>query len=224
MIPYILAAVGGYLIGDSLKGQQQYADGGKILGFDELDESNRNLVNNKGFNIGDEIKFSVGEKGNMLFPYREIYGKIIGFIEKGKYKELYVKTMPIKGLGEGTVIDYYSIIDKMADGGMVDQNKRVRFRIAYVIGVDEALKYLDREYAVSPFNLIESAVRKGFITIDEIDENLWNAAVEVSEDIDKIYRDSEQGIGSSDKNAFISRMLNAAGIKIDVIDNKYQRI
>ena len=98
--------------------------------------------------------------------------------------------------------------------------KTIRFKIASIIGVDKALKYLGKDYVVSPFYLIEAAVRKGFITIEEIDENLWNEAVSEAEDID----DSGKGIGSSDMNAFISRMLNSAGIKVGVIDNKYTRL
>jgi hypothetical protein len=112
-----------------------------------------------------------------------------------------------------------SINKQYADGGLI-----VRSRIASIIGIDKALKYLDKDYVVSPFSLIESAVRKGFITIDEINKNLWDEAVIEAEDIEESYRDSGHGIGSSDMNAFISRMLNAAGIKVDVIDNKYTRL
>jgi hypothetical protein len=112
-----------------------------------------------------------------------------------------------------------SINKQYADGGLI-----VRSRIASIIGIDKALKYLDKDYVVSPFSLIESAVRKGFITIDEINKNLWDEAVIEAEDIEESYRDSGHGIGSSDMNAFISRMLNAAGIKVGVIDNKYTRL
>ena len=110
-------------------------------------------------------------------------------------------------------------VKQYADGGLI-----VRSRIASIIGIDKALKYLDKDYVVSPFSLIESAVRKGFITIDEINKNLWDEAVIEAEDIEESYRDSGHGIGSSDMNAFISRMLNAAGIKVGVIDNKYTRL
>lgn len=124
MIPLLLIGTGAYLIYDSQK-PEKMAKGG-ILSFDELDEINKDLVKNRGFNVGDKIKFSIGEKGNLLFPYKEYEAQIIGFIEKGKYKELYVKTMPLKGLGEGPTIDYYSIIDKMAKGGAVKRFVEMR--------------------------------------------------------------------------------------------------
>ena len=93
-----------------------------------------------------------------------------------------------------------------------------------IIGIDEATEYLDKYLVVNPFSLIESAVRKGFITIDEINKNIWDSAVSESESIEETYRDSGEGIGSSDMNAFISSMLNDAGIKVGVKDNTYQRM
>jgi hypothetical protein len=124
--------------------------------------------------------------------------------------------------------------DMMANGGKVSlekmyedfrkQSMMVRSKIAMIIGIDEATEYLDKDLVVNPFSLIESAVRKGFITMDEINQNLWDSAVSESESIEATYRDSGEGIGSSDMNAFISSMLNDAGIKVGVKDNTYQRM
>ena len=147
MIPFILAAVGGYLIGDSMKESQTFADGGET-------------------------------KSDLL--------------------------------------------KKMAEE--IDSKRtNIRLKIATIIGVDKTLMYLDYDYTVSPFKLIETAVLRGFITIDEINEEVWNAAVEEANQIDESYRDSGEGIGSSDMNAFVSRMLNNAGIKIIVVNNRYER-
>jgi hypothetical protein len=123
----------------------------------------------------------------------------------------------------------------MADGGMSesleelrkqmnDRTMTIRFKIASLIGLTKALEYLEKDYVVSPYRLIEAAVSRGFITIDEIDENLWNEAVMEADDVDNTYRDSGEGIGGSDMNAFISNMLNSAGIKVGVVDNRYQRM
>jgi hypothetical protein len=123
----------------------------------------------------------------------------------------------------------------MADGGMSNsmeemykqmenRNMTIRFKIASIIGVHKALEYLEKDYVISPYKLIQGAVGKGFITIDEIDENLWNEAVSEAEDVDSYYSGSGEGIGSSDMNAFISNMLNGAGIKVGVVDNRYQRM
>lgn len=123
---------------------------------------------------------------------------------------------------------------KYADGGMTDweakrkeiddRNMIIRFKIASIIGLDKAIEYLERDYVISPFRLIEAAVSKKFITIDEIDEKLWDAARYEADDIDSSYRDSGEGIGSSDINAFVSYMLNDAGIKVGVVDGRYTRM
>lgn len=122
----------------------------------------------------------------------------------------------------------------MANGGKVsleqmyekfrEQTMAVRLKIITLIGIDKASDYLNMDLVVNPFTLIESAVRKGFITIDEINKNVWDSAVSESYSIEDSYRDSGEGIGSSDMNAFISSMLNDAGIKVGVKDNTYQRM
>jgi hypothetical protein len=106
---------------------------------------------------------------------------------------------------------------------MESSRMNIRLKIATIIGVDNALKYLNIDYVVSPFRLIEAAVLKGFITIDEINQDVWESALQEAKDIDERYRDSGEGIGSSDMNAFVSNMLNDAGIKIVVVNNRYQR-
>jgi len=121
-----------------------------------------------------------------------------------------------------------------ADGGQTDwaamrkeiddRNMTIRFKIASIIGLDKAIEYLERDYVISPFRLIEAAVSKKFITIDEIDENLWDAARYEADDVDSYYRGSGEGIGSSDVNAFVSNMLNSAGIKVGVVDGRYTRM
>ena len=105
-----------------------------------------------------------------------------------------------------------------------ERNMKIRFKIATIIGLDKAIKYLDMDYVISPFKLIEASVSKGFITIDEIDENLWDAARYEADDVDSYYRGSGEGIGSSDVNAFVSNMLNSAGIKVGVVDGRYTRM
>ena len=120
----------------------------------------------------------------------------------------------------------------MARGGGVDDIREkfekttmeVKFKVAIAIGIEDALYYLEKDFVVSPYRLIESAVNKGFIEVDEIDRNLWNSAVSEAEEIDERYKDSGQGIGSSDMNAFISSMLNDAGIKVKVVDGRYERM
>jgi len=104
------------------------------------------------------------------------------------------------------------------------QSISVRFKIASIIGIDKASEYLQKQYVVNPFKLIELAVRKEFITIDEINERLWDAAVSEAEYIEEDYKDSGHGIGSSDMNAFISEMLNDAGLEVKNVFGIYQRM
>ena len=107
---------------------------------------------------------------------------------------------------------------------MQNQNTNIRLKVISVVGIDEAHNIINKDLVVNPFSLIESAVRKGFITIDEIDRKIVNSAVQEAYDIDSSYRDSGQGISGSDMNAFISNMLNGAGIKVGVVNDRYTRL
>jgi hypothetical protein len=89
----------------------------------------------------------------------------------------------------------------------------VKMKFAIELGIDKALALLNRDWAVSPYNLLSSAVLKGFITLDDIDKKLVNEAINEAEDVDDYYKDSGEGIGSSDMNAFIRNMLKAANIE-----------
>lgn len=121
---------------------------------------------------------------------------------------------------------------RMEDGGslekmfeeMQNQNTNIRLKVISVVGINQAHNIINQDLVVNPFTLIEGAVRKGFITIDEIDRNIVNSAVQEAYDIDSSYRDSGQGISGSDMNAFISSMLNGAGIKVGVVNDTYTRL
>ena len=116
-------------------------------------------------------------------------------------------------------------LEKMAAGGGVNNQfaemsknvertrTSVMMKFALAIGLDKANRILSRDWAVSPYNLLSSAVLKGFITIDDIDKNLVEEAINEAEDVDSYYKDSGQGIGSSDMNAFIRNMLRAANVE-----------
>lgn len=110
-------------------------------------------------------------------------------------------------------------------GGEIEkQEKLINYKIASVIGIDETFKYLDMDFAVSPLQLIRGAVIRGFISVDEINRDLFDAALSESYYIDEIYKDSGQGIGSSDETAFIANMLRNAGIDVKVINGRWQRM
>ena len=122
----------------------------------------------------------------------------------------------------GLANDRFNEVRKRYD--MIDLS--VKMKIASVLGIDEAMKYLSRyeNYAISPYDLLTRAVYKDFISVDEIDENLLNEAKYESESVEESYAGTGEGIGSSDINAFIVSMLRGAGYKIEVINNSYERM
>jgi hypothetical protein len=76
MIPFILTIIGGYLIGDSMKGGEKFADGGEIealpfdyydpkwynLSYDEQVEAEKKRLEQAGIEIGDIV---TKPEGNM---------------------------------------------------------------------------------------------------------------------------------------------------------------
>ena len=81
--------------------------------------------------------------------------------------------------------------------------------------IEDALRFVQYNSQVtSPFRLVYSAVRKGFIEPYQINADLLTSAIETSDDIDDTYADSGEGFGSSDMNAYIGQMISGAGITI----------
>jgi hypothetical protein len=104
------------------------------------------------------------------------------------------------------------------------QNMEVRMAVMKAVGMDRAIELLKSRLVVNPMNLLESAVRKEFITADEITKEVVASAEEEAYDIDDTYRDSGEGIGTSDMNCFIASMLNGAGIKFEVVNGRFERV
>jgi hypothetical protein len=104
-----------------------------------------------------------------------------------------------------------------ADGGLMGSDAleaEVKTWIFRASGnIDSALRFVKYNSQVtSPFSLVYSAVRKGFIEPYQINADLLESAIETSDDIDDTYADSGEGFGSSDMNAYIERMISGAGI------------
>lgn len=120
-----------------------------------------------------------------------------------------------------------------ANGGSIDRNERfnqyemieirIKAIVARLIGIDSAIYYLEKDYVVNPYRLLQQAVLKEFITVDEIDKNLWYNAVQTADSINEDYMDSGEGFGSSDMNSYIFSMLSNAGFNMQVVDDTYQR-
>ena len=100
----------------------------------------------------------------------------------------------------------------------------IRMQIVKATSIDEWHKVSNMRWAYSPEHLLERAVNINLLKIDEITKEVWEAAMSKAEDINDDYLDSGHGIGSSDTNYFVSSILNAAGIKVEVVGNKFERV
>jgi hypothetical protein len=104
MLPYILAAVGGYLIGDSMKADQ-YADGGMMADGGEI-------------KVGDKVKYKNAKYhatiieivDDVEIPYAEIA------YSDGSVKKAYLEDLQKVALG---VANEYVNPKYMSDGGMM---------------------------------------------------------------------------------------------------------
>ena len=126
----------------------------------------------------------------------------------------------------------------MADGGEVDFNERmakmrnaydnlemiVKGKIASAVGIDEAIRIMENDYEIHPFDFITRAVRSGLLGLDEINRDLVFSALMEAENITEEYRDSGQGIGGSDMTYFTQNVLNSAGYKTGFINNTLKRV
>jgi phage-related minor tail protein len=124
----------------------------------------------------------------------------------------------------------------MADGGDVSDRLQkmreayetlemlVKSKIAMAIGIDEAVRIMEDDYAIHPFQLITGAVLGGLLEIDEINKDLVYSALMEAENVTEQYRDSGEGIGSSDITYFTKSVLDDAGYKTAFIDNTLKRV
>jgi hypothetical protein len=125
-----------------------------------------------------------------------------------------------------------------ADGGRVDFNEKmakmrsayenlemqVKGKIASAVGIDEAIRIMENDYEIHPFDFITRAVRSGLLGLDEINRDLVFSALMEAENITEEYRDSGQGIGSSDMTYFTKDELDSAGYKTGFINNRLERV
>ena len=152
----------------------------------------------------------IRKRGNVLYPYNDL----IHYNEKDLeyYKNSFDAggrtTFEIEKDDSDYSDGFYKMLEKQREQELI-----VKMKIATIIGIDSAIELIDSDFVINPFNLIQSAVRKGFIDVEQINKALIDASQEEAYHIDSDYRDSGHGIGSSDMNAFISSMLRSAGIQ-----------
>lgn len=187
-----------------------------------------------GLSYPDQIElddFLEDSKGVSERQYTPELIKVIEVIKENEDISEIVNELKSKGL-----IQKYNYT--MADGGEVDFSKKmakmrsayenldmiVKSKIAMAIGIDNAVSIMDYDYVVHPFHLIKGAVSSGLLEIDEINGDLVGSAIQEAERIDEDYRDSGEGIGSSDITYFTKSMLRDAGYKTEFINHTLKRV
>jgi hypothetical protein len=128
-----------------------------------------------------------------------------------------------KFYADGGEVDFSEKLEKMRNSYNLLEMK-VKARIASAIGIDDAIRIMENDYAFHPFDLITSAVRSGLLELDEINRDLVYSALMEAENVTEDYRDSGQGIGSSDMTYFTKSVLDGAGYKTGFINNRLKRV
>lgn len=123
-------------------------------------------------------------------------------------------------------------VTRFENGGIIQElqnkwdviNEQVKFAVVRAVGLDVAIRHKNREYIVSPYRLLESAVYKNMLAVKEIDKKVFYSAIAEANSIEETYRDSGEGIGSSDMNHFIKSFLDDAELKTAWVKNSLQRV
>jgi hypothetical protein len=156
--------------------------------------------------------------------------QIIEIIKENESVYTIVNELQTKGLiknyvelAEGGEVDFSEKLEKMRNSYNLLEMK-VKARIASAIGIDDAIRIMGNDYAFHPFDLITSAVRSGLLELDEINRDLVYSALMEAENVTEDYRDSGQGIGSSDMTYFTKNVLDGAGYKTGFISNRLKRV
>ena len=185
-----------------------------------------------GLSYPDQIElddFLEDSKGVSESQYTPELIKVIEVIKENEDINEIVDGLKSKGLiknymmAEGGEVDFSERMAKMRSA-YENLQMSVKGKIASAIGIDEAVAIMDTDYSIHPFNLIFGAVRGGLLELDEINKDLVNEAVYEAERVTDDYRDSGQGIGSSDMTYFTQNVLNSAGYKTGFINNTLKRV
>ena len=181
----------------------------------------------EGIDLDDFLEDSVKLPLEKLSPETL---QIIKIIKENESVNTIVDALQSKGLiknyvelAEGGEVDFSEKLEKMRNSYNLLEMK-VKARIASAIGIDDAIRIMGNDYAFHPFDLITSAVRSGLLELDEINRDLVYSALMEAENVTEDYRDSGEGIGSSDMTYFTKDVLDGAGYKTAFINNKLKRV
>ena len=94
----------------------------------------------------------------------------------------------------------------------------VKVKVVLAVGIDEAIEFYNAEYPIRPYQLLERAVRGGYITLEEINRNVVESAMETAQDSE----DMEE-VGSSDFGASLHNFLDESGFKVSYVNGRLTR-
>lgn len=138
--------------------------------------------------------------------------------EKGKR----LITIPKGVFDQMTTI--YMVGGEFADGGIQNHplNIQIHTKIAEELGREMAARFIITDYSrdsgIGAVRLIEMAIQRGFISLDEINSDIIYSAEEKADESAEM-----EEIGSSDTNILIHTMLRNAGIEMDYEGNRMVR-
>ena len=171
------------------------------------------------------FKITYMEDGEKQSEIRETLEMAIDTANRYKKYDEFSKIEVFDESGKKIMADGGFMNDVYADGGGVsgyDNYQKLhadlKSRVVRAVGIDEAIKLYDSEYPIRPFQLLEKAVRSGFITLDEINQKVVDSAMEVAEDSEDM-----DEVGSSDMTYAMKDFLEEAGFQVDFVDGRLKR-
>jgi hypothetical protein len=174
---------------------------------------------------GRDLNYEVHQgQENTYFKFLLIDDKIdtyvgtFGFKDKGDVDESYI-TKFVSFLQDAFHYPLEVRHFVMADGGTTGSGfDPIKVKVVMAVGLDRAIEFYDTEYPIRPYQLLERAVRNGFITLDEINERVVESALETAQDSE----DMEE-VGSSDETYAMKEFLEEAGFKVDFVNGRLTR-
>jgi hypothetical protein len=198
-----------------------YANGGEIRRFnrqEQMDSKTREEV----LDIVSEPEVS-GVLTNYLYGLFDGYD----YSETEDFKKELSKLKSKDSALYDRVNNIYKIIDKYkfekydeyANGGSMGSGiDPIKAKVVMAVGFESAMEFYDAEYPIRPIQLLQRAVRGGYITLDEINERVVDSAMETAQDTE----DMEE-VGSSDFGAYLRDFLDEAGFKVGYVNGRLTR-
>jgi len=149
-----------------------------------------------------------------LADYFKDYEKDFGKEEADREKKELIQTL-MSGKIQYSERESLTFANGGAMGSSFDP---VKVKVVLAVGLDRAIEFYDAEYPIRPYQLLEKAVRKGFITLDEINERVVESAMETGQDSE----DMEE-VGSSDETYAMQEFLDESGFKVGFVNGRLTR-